>query len=204
MTSADVSEVVTIHIAAFPSFFLTSLGRAFLSYYYREFPNTAGTIALVAESTNRDTLLGFCVGTRNPRGFYRGLLRRRWIGFAVRATFALLRNPNAAPRLLRGLRHPSSNPDGSGVAGLFSIAVAPSAQGSAVGTALLETFVQRAAGAGATSVFLLTDVVANERANDFYRRHGFSVRRTVTTPEGRRLHEYWRTIASTVGAEPGP
>jgi ribosomal protein S18 acetylase RimI-like enzyme len=196
MTHRDVASVARIHTLAFPGFFLTSLGGSFLRYYYRMFPTYGGTIALVAETAAGD-IAGFVVGSANPRGFYRRLLRRHWFGFTQRGILALARRPFAAPRLLRGLTHPGSNPGGPTVVGLFSIAVAPNAQGGRAGGALMETFLARAAERGAESVFLHTDADGNERANAYYRRHGFIERQVIETPEGRRLNEYWHTLAPT-------
>src|SRR5258708_4024260 len=122
MTQGDVAAVARLHMRAFPGFFLTSLGDRFLRYYYRMFPKYGGTIALVAETASGD-IAGFAVGAANAPGFYRRLLRRHWYGFALRGLPALARRPLSAPRLLRGLSHPSSNPGGPTVVGLFSIAV---------------------------------------------------------------------------------
>lgn len=201
MKATDVRAVALIHEVAFPGFFLTGLGGSFLRHYYRAFPRHEDTIALVAEAIPGGDVVGFVVGASNPRGFYRRLLKRQWVGFALRAAVALARKPFAARRLVRGLTHPGRNPGGREVVGLFSVAVAPAAQGSRVAESLMSAFLARAAARGARSVFLQTDAHDNARANAYYRRHGFKVQRVITTPEGRSLNEYWRTLESTVGVE---
>ena len=38
-TTKDVPQIVNIHMNAFEGFFLTTLGRSFLSFYYNAFVN---------------------------------------------------------------------------------------------------------------------------------------------------------------------
>lgn len=203
MTPTDPRAVAAIHLEAFQGFFLSSLGSSFLAYYYRCFPHEPGAIALVAEQGEEGRVVGFVVGTINPRAFYRRILRRHWLGFALRAAGALALHPGAAPRLLRGLTHSGGNPGGKAVAGLFSIAVLPAAHGGGSAAALMRGFLELAAARGARSAFLHTDAAKNERVNAFYRRHGFTVERTLTTPEGRQLNEYWRDLPEARSAAHG-
>jgi ribosomal protein S18 acetylase RimI-like enzyme len=189
---ADVPAVVAVHLHAFPGFFLSLLGSPFLGAYYRCFPGAPGAIALVAEVDG--AISGFAVGAVNPAGFYRRLLRRHWLRFAIAALPALARDPRRARRILRAISHANTNPSGQGVAGLFSIASSPAPRVPGTGAELLEEFLARAGGIGATEAWLTTDADGNEAVNRFYQRAGFAVRRTFSTPEGRRMHEYARPL----------
>lgn len=194
---SDVPAVVAVHLNAFPGFFLSLLGSPFLRAYYECFPGAPGAIAIVAEVNG--VISGFAVGSVNPAGFYRRLLRRHWLRFALAAIPALTRDPRCARRLMRALRHAGSNPSGSGVVGLFSIATSPSPRVLGTGAALLDEFLVRAVAIGATEVWLTTDADSNEAVNQFYQKAGFAVRDTFLTPEGRRMYEYVRplTIANS-------
>lgn len=197
MRSEHVRQVVDVHMRAFPGFFLTTLGPAFLRTYYRAAANAAGAIALVAVEDGR--VAGFAVGNRHPAGFYRRLLRRRWPGFALAAVPGVLRSPSAVPRVLRAVRYPSTRGGDAGAAGLFSIAVVPSSRGAGVGGALLAAFEREARAKGALRVVLETDADRNDVANAFYRSAGFSVVREFEQTQGRRMLEYVKELDSTGG-----
>jgi ribosomal protein S18 acetylase RimI-like enzyme len=91
----------------------------------------------------------------------------------------------------RALSHPSRNPEGDAVAGLFSIGVSPELQGTGAGKKLVLAFLGEAKLRGCRKVFLTTDRDGNDTVNAFYRKMGFRVEREYATPEGRRMNEYW-------------
>ena len=192
---SDVPAVVAVHLNAFPGFFLSLLGSPFLRAYYECFPGASGAIAIVAEVNG--VISGFAVGTVNPAGFYRRLLLRHWLRFALAAVPALTRDPRCARRLMRALRHAGSNPSGGGVVGLFSIATSPATRMPGTGAALLDEFLARAVAVGASEAWLTTDADDNDVVNRFYQRAGFTVRHTFSTPEGRRMYEYVRPLTIT-------
>ena len=45
----DVESIVVIHCDAFKDFFLTSLGKDFLNFYYTNFIKSNETVSMVAE-----------------------------------------------------------------------------------------------------------------------------------------------------------
>ena len=189
----DVSQVVTVHLASFPGFFLSSLGPKFLGHFYRGVVDASEGIAFVY--LNEAQLpAGFVAGTANPQGFYKRLLKRDWLKFSFASVGTLLRNPGAVKRIARGLLHPGQNPVGDDVAGLFSIGVLPELQGTGAGKKLVQAFLDEAAKRGCKRVFLTTDRDDNEPVNHFYEKLGFVVEREYTTPEGRNMNEYWITL----------
>lgn len=187
MTERDVHRVVEVHLAAFQGFFLTFLGPRFLRLFYAE-AIALGEIALVAEADG--AIAGFVMGSTSPGAFFRQLLKRRLVAFAIAAAPAVLRRPAVAARVARALVKPGSAARAPGTATLMSLGVDPAIQGVGAGKALVTAFLEDARRRGATRVDLTTDKVDNERANAFYRSLGFAVAREIVTPERRVLNEY--------------
>lgn len=188
MRANEVDQVVDIHMRAFPGFFLTFLGPAFLRQFYAGVLESPSGIALVGRLEGQ--ICGFVAGSTAPAGFYRRLLRRRGWRFALAALGPMFRNPGILPRLLRALTRTSEGKGRSGAGTLMSIAVMPEAQGSGLGQALVLAFLARSASAGVTTVSLSTDSEDNQRVNDFYQALGFVLDHIYLTPEGRKMNEY--------------
>jgi ribosomal protein S18 acetylase RimI-like enzyme len=190
MQGEDIPRVVEIHIESFHGFFLTFLGARFLSLYYAGICAAPEGIAYVfADAAGSPA--GFVAGSTDPRGFYSKLLRRDWMRFSLASLAAMARKPSIVPRIARGLLHPSRNPAGEDVGGLYSIGVLPSLQGTGAGKKLVAAFLEEARNRRCRRVFLTTDRDGNDAINEFYRKTGFRVEREFTTPEGRRMNEYW-------------
>lgn len=190
-------QVVAVHTASFPGFFLSLLGPRFLSIFYSALSSAPEGIAFVCMN-DVGSPVGFVTGTSNPRGFYSRLLKRDWFSFALAAIPAVIRKPSIIPRVARAVFHPSDNPVGDDVAGLYSIGVLPKLQGTGAGKKLVQAFLEEAKKRGCTRVFLTTDQDNNEAVNAFYVKHGFSIERQFVTPEGRRMNEYWITLPENV------
>ena len=189
----DVDEVIDVHLSSFPGFFLSFLGFRFLSLFYSGIGSATEGIAFVYLS-DAGVPTGFVAGSSNPGGFYSRLLKRYWLKFALASIVPVLRKPSIIKRVVRAVFHPSGNPVGEHVAGLFSIGVRPSLQGSGAGRKLVQAFLDEARLRGCTRVFLNTDRDNNETVNHFYLSCGFSVERQYETPEGRRMNEYWMSL----------
>lgn len=190
MEGKYVTEVVKIHRKSFPGFFLTFLGPRFLSLYYSGICAAPEGIAFIYLDA-AGVPAGFVAGTSNPRGFYSKLLRKDWIRFSLASLGAILLRPSIVGRIARAVRHPSANPAGKDVAGLYSIGVLPSLQGTGAGGKLVTAFLEEARLRGCSRVFLTTDRDGNDLVNAFYRKAGFRLEREFATDEGRKMNEYW-------------
>ncbi len=190
MEGKHVSRVVEIHMKSFPGFFLTFLGARFLSLYYSGICAAPEGIAYIYLDA-AGLPAGFVAGTSDPREFYSKLLRRDWLRFSLASFGGILRRPSIARRIARAVRHPSGNPAGRDVAGLYSIGVLPSLQGTGAGGKLVAAFLEEARRRGCTRVFLTTDRDENDPVNAFYRKTGFRLEREYATAEGRKMNEYW-------------
>ena len=190
---ADVRPLANLHRRAFPQFFLSSLGEAFLVQFYRGFVKDPSAVCVVAkDSANR--LVGGVVGTIEPAGFFARMLRKRWPGFAVASLSAVLRTPAALPRLLAALRYRGGGGAEGADALLSSICVEPSQQSTGVGRQLMEEWTIRVQRHGVTGASLTTDAVDNDAVNAFYLARGWRISERFTTAQGRRMHRYTITL----------
>jgi ribosomal protein S18 acetylase RimI-like enzyme len=190
-TALDLPGIVEIHLRAFPDSFLTCLGRAFLSAYYRRVLDFEGGILLVHESAGG--MDGFVCGFVGPAEFYGRMKQPRWT-LAKALVSAILRRPSLAPRVVYNIRRVASDNarlhDGCE---LSSIAVDPRFWSKGIGQCLVEEFLDQAWAKDAALVYLTTDAVSNETANRFYQRLGFQLRTSFEQYRGRVLNEYARS-----------
>lgn len=171
----DIDAVASVHLAAFPGFFLTSLGRRFLIEMYRGFLSHPSGIFFVAEE--KGEVMGFAAGTSAPNEFFSELRRRRALFFLFWALPALLRHPTIVIQKLRSaIFYRGDKPAGlEGGALLSSIGVCPDVIGKSVGKRLLHDFESEAFSRGVDFVYLTTDEAGNDRVNKFYKKNGYSV-----------------------------
>jgi len=190
----DLDAIVDLHMRAFPGFFLTTLGRRFLSEVYRGFLRHADALVLVAERNG--AVAGFVAGTLAPERFFRTLVRARWFAFGCAAIGAALRRPNAViPRLLSGLYYRGERPSRLPEAALLSsIAVEPNSSRSGIGATLLTAYCEQARMHGVRHVYLTTDQNSNDAAIRFYSRHGFNQESEIRRSNGRKMIRYVSTL----------
>ena len=193
LIAEDIPDVARLHGEAFPGFFLSRLGTPFLRQFYAGFLVDPSSVTAVARS-DLGEILGAAVGTTDPPGFFRRLLRRQLVGLALASVRAAMRQPSSVPRLVRAIRYRGDGGSTEGAALLSSIFVVPAAQARGVGSDLLTAWAKEASGRGAHEAFLTTDAEGNDRVNRFYSAHGWRVAGTSRTPEGRLMNRYAITL----------
>lgn len=181
-----------MHLQGFEGFFLSFLGRNFLSLLYRSLLEDRDGVLLVRAEDRK--VAGFVAGVTCQAGFYRRVLAKKALGFAWAAFGAFVRRPAIAPRLLRALRRPAEARRGSAEAGLLSIAVRPEDQGKGIGQELVRAFGEQLAARGVKSYCLTTDRDNNGRTHRFYQKLGFRPVTEFVTPEGRAMTEYQMSL----------
>jgi ribosomal protein S18 acetylase RimI-like enzyme len=196
-TLADLEAIIAVHQSAFAGFFLTSLGRGFLRELYRAFVVEVGGIcwvALVESSFGTANVVGFVAGALDPERFFRRLLYRRGIYFAVAAVPGIASQPfRVVPRVLSALRYRGEQPNEAKRGALLSsLGVHPTAGRHGIGSTLVNAFIIDAERCGARGVYLTTDRNNNEGANAFYERAGFRMVATAMR-RGRTMNTYERT-----------
>jgi len=204
-TLMDLPFIVGLHETAFAGFFLTVLGAAFLRELYRGFISESHGICWIAElelTAGKSEIVGFVAGALCPGQFFRGLLFKRGICFALAAVPGLARHPlRVLPRVLSAVWYrgdkPSAAPDG---ALLSSLGVNPSVGRQGIGKTLVSAFCANAASLGAPTVYLTTDRDGNDAVNAFYERQGFHVI-GVAEQRGRTMNTYLRAVNSKTAHE---
>jgi ribosomal protein S18 acetylase RimI-like enzyme len=192
MMPDHIPQVVAVHMISFKGFFLTFLGDRFLRIYYSSIVKDNDSVALVY--IDAGMVVGFVVGFINPSAVYSRLLKKNWYRFGIASLPALLKKPQCLFRIFRGSAKPKETPKGTEFAELASIAVLPGKQNRGIGKALHEMFVRKLAMRQVKFLYLLTDARNNDPVNNFYLTHGFALRNTFETAEGRLMNEYWYNI----------
>lgn len=192
-TINDVNSIVDIHLEAFKDFFLTSLGRDFLLFYYKCFIRSNETVTLVAESEN--AIVGFSASTAKCRGFNGRLIKNNLWNFFVLSIRLLFISPKALVRLALNLTKKSDNvKDDEEYAELYSIGVLPDGQRKGVGGALIADTLDYLREMGVSQVSLTTDYDNNEDAVTFYRNRGFETLYEFVTYPQRRMYRLIKRI----------
>lgn len=192
-----LKQVVSVHLKAFPDFFLTFLGPGFLKVFYRSFVYDDTGIGFVAVDRQTDNVCGVIVGPLVPQGYFKRLLKKRWWAFCLASIKAVLKKPSVSKRLFRAVFYRGESPGGPPRALLSSIAVLPDVQQSGVGKMLVQKWIQEVSQRGGTGCFLTTDADQNEKVNAFYQKLGWKIESAYTTPEGRRMNRYVYDIENT-------
>jgi len=185
-----LSEVISIHIKAFPTFFLTFLGPRFLKEFYESFLYDSQGIGFVALDDNTEEIIGVIVGPLNPNGYFKRLLKRKWFSFCIASVGAIIKKPSVIKRLFRAVFYRGESPKGIERSLLSSIAVSPNAQGKGAGKALVFKWLEEIKLRGSKGAFLTTDVENNDSVNKFYQKIGFKLESSFSTPEGRKMNKY--------------
>ncbi|MEI8122200.1 MAG: GNAT family N-acetyltransferase [bacterium] len=190
LSPSHADRLIDLHMAAFPGFFLTSLGPRFLRLLYQGFATMPSGVCILAEEDGR--LIGVAAGTTQPDLFFKQLLRTNGPRFALATIPGLLRNPLFVARKCLGalFYRGESLPDLPNAALLSSLAVAPEHSSKGIGRALVQAFAVEARSHGCSSIYLTTDAVGNDQVNRFYEKCGFTLRDTIKRPGNRVLNRW--------------
>jgi ribosomal protein S18 acetylase RimI-like enzyme len=175
-------------MGAFPGFFLTTLGPAFLRTMYKAFLLNEGGIFVVCELNGQ--IYGFAVGILKSAGRDRKLASQFLLEFLCALVPAVVRNPITVIKRIASrcfeIGEETNVPEGAVV--LRSIGVVPDHRGSGVAGRVLQYFELQASLRGATSVALTTDAVNNERTINFYRKHDYTIAQEFKRDEVRAMY----------------
>ena len=191
---ADLELVVDVHVLAFPDFFLTKMGRAFLKVLYHFFLFTPGAIFLVLESDG--IICGFAVGGWSAGKKSKLRLLRSAPAITIAVLKAALRHPAVLLRKVISsinLRKEAAKFPANSML-LRSIGVNPALRGSGAARRLLKEFEIRATLTGAGAIALTTDSAMNERAICFYLSQGYEIVGEFNQSTSRRMLVVAKTL----------
>lgn len=190
----DIDHIVDIHINAFKGFFLTSLGRGFLHFYYSAFLKSNDTVVICAEDGDGN-LLGFSAATKVSKGFNSRLIKENFLSFFALSLKLIFTNPNALLRLVKNLSKKSDEvEDKEDYAELFSIGVDSSQQGKGIGKLLLTRTEEILKSKGVKKVSLTTDYDNNDSAIGFYHSMGYAELYVFTTYPKRKMYRLIKNL----------
>lgn len=187
---ADIEDAVLIaqiHLLAFKNFFLSSLGKDFLKFYYTCFIKNKGAVVLIAKDNDR--IVGFAAATALCKGFNTALIKQNLFSFLLVGLKLFVTNPKALVRLARNMTKKSDEVQSEeDYAELYSIGVAPEGQGKGVGKELLSRMEQELLKRKVDKLSLTTDYYDNDRTIGFYKAMGYGVLYVFTAYPERKMY----------------
>ena len=183
-----IRNIAELHQRAFPSFFLTQLGVPFLITLYTGYMEDEESGIIVAEEGNK--LVGFIAYSYDYSRFYKCLIKKHILKFALCSFGAAIRHPSFIKRILGAFNKSESVAREEKYVELASICVDPAIESKGIGSALINYLKGKVAFNTYSYINLETDADGNDCVNRFYKKNGFVLARTFTTDEGRRMNEY--------------
>lgn len=187
-TLVDIDAIAQLHKKAFPSFFLTNLGLPFLRVLYRGYLKDEKSGIIIAERNGN--LVGFIAYSLDYSSFFKYLIKRHLLQFALCSIGAVIRHPFYIRRLLGAFKKSETVTKEEPYVELASICVDPMMEGNGIGTKLIDYLINSIDFDKYAYINLETDAENNEKANLFYLNNGFKLFRKYTTDEGRIMNEY--------------
>lgn len=186
--NSEVKKIVSLHMSAFPKFFLTQLGSSFLETLYKGYLEDDNSGIIIAEENMK--IIGFIAYSNDYPKFYKMLIKRHLIRFALCSMIAAIKHPSFIMRLLRAFKKSDSVTKKEKYVELASICVDPSLGNRGVGSLLIDYLKSIVDFNKFKFINLETDADNNDTVNSFYIKNGFQLERQFVTPEGRRMNEY--------------
>ena len=169
-----IDEIVTIHLNTFTGFFLTFMGRGFLSQMYQSYCDHDESGLLVAEEDGN--ALGFLAFSSNFSGLYKFMIKTRLIQFGWYSIGAFFRRPSAFMHIISAFLKPGEAKREEKYVELSSIGVDPDVKSKGIGSKLIDALKDNVDFNKYAYINLETDAVDNEGAIHFYEKNGFVIK----------------------------
>ena len=188
-------DIVRLHMKAFPGFFLTQLGRPFLTALYIGYLEDNESGIIVAEYG--EAVVGFVAYSNDYPRFFKQLIKKHIIRFAWCSALAAIRHPSFAKRLFKAFKKSNSVVKNEKYVELASICVDPATENKGIGTKMIDYLKSIVDFDSFSYINLETDSYDNEEVNRFYIKNGFRLSDQYVTEEGRVMNEY-RFVPETI------
>lgn len=186
INDTDIQKVVDIHNSAFQGFFLTQLGPAFLTLYYRSVLHSPQGVILGYFENGE--LCGFAAAAKVARGFNSNLVKSNLFPFILEAIKIFFKSPLSIIRLVRNMTKVGEFvEDDESYAELFSIGVSALHQGKGIGRQLLSAMEADLIRQNIDRLSLTTDYYDNEKAIGFYESMHYKVMYDFVAYPNRRM-----------------
>lgn len=189
-SSRLAEKIAEIHKIAFPNFFLTQLGKCFLTTLYQGYIEDEESGVIVAEDEQNRCILGFVAYSNDYSKFYTELKRNHLLKFAICSLVAVIKHPSFLKRLMRAFKKTEEVKRNERYVELASIGVLKDEQGRGIGGKLVDYLISKVDFSKFEYINLETDAENNDSVNDFYKNKGFKLKREYVTLEGRHMNEY--------------
>ena len=188
LTPNYARQAARLHIQGQPGTFLTSLGEDVLTVVYRALSQSRDGFGFAAvQLTDQGTLppgdepvLGYISATTGIGGLFVEMASQRLGELLLPLMRRYIQEPSLAVRSLQTALYPflAHEEEGEPAAELLSIMVEPALRSYGIGALLMAAFLQECRSRSLSAVTVTVDA-ANDGAQRFYRRHGFSTWRDI-------------------------
>ncbi len=183
-----INTIAVLHLEAFPDFFLTKLGKKFVKLLYKCYLKDDESGIIIAKDD--ENIIGFIAYSKDYPSFYKKLIKKHIVKFALCSIGAVVKHPSFTKRLLGAFRKSNEVKKTEKYIEIASICVDPKRNRKGVGTLLINYIKDDVDYSVYKYINLETDADGNEKVNNFYIKNGFILARTYTTREGRKMNEY--------------
>ena len=181
--SADILQVVDLHLGTFQETFISSLGRRFLERaIYPTMLHPASTGFGYVQVRN-GKVVGFIVGMLDISAWYRTLVRTHWRECLLATARKCFQGWSDLLHLVRTVWHLLAGPFTEAGGKLYFLAIDESYKGRGLAVKLIQAFLDYCRSRGVSRCSVNTSK-ANMAAHRLYTHAGFQVEREFTVHKG--------------------
>lgn len=188
----DAKEIGALHLLAFPNFFLTSLGEAFLKVFYEKILQSKHGFGIGILKDGK--LIAFAIGTSRIKGFYMEMIKKNGFILFYYAFSTLITRPQSVLRILKNLLGNSNTPKPKEGGWLLSICTNPYFRGSGISQDCLRAFENLCLEKSIFHLWLTTDTEENDRANSFYKKMNYDLVSNFSNDSKRSMNLYTKKL----------
>jgi GNAT superfamily N-acetyltransferase len=187
-TIDDINDIVYAHLECFPNFFLSKLGKNFLTVMYTQY--ILDTDASIYIMIIDDKIVGFLASIKNPVDFYRRLKKTKWNLLMPPLFKFVFKQPiYALKKIYEAIFYKGDSEailDKAVLLSSFCLIV--SHQRLGLGSKLLKYFEGCCKSSNFNFVYLTTDANDNHNVNLFYEKNSYFITKKIERAGGRIMN----------------